>query len=115
MLFNVQLGYPRWLKGTIPTGKKTIVFGEHARERMFDKGGLRLPSSCIFDFSLFRVVEIETAGRIITKMVVRKTHNDEFDLCMAIIPKTKGVWFAKTVWLNRVDDNHSTLDTSRFS
>jgi hypothetical protein len=60
------------------------------------------------------IVELEVYQNAVVKILLRVPYNGEFDLCLAVIPL--GKWAkVKTAWLNRKDDNHQTLDASRYN
>ena len=72
---------------------------------------LNLPRS--LDTSKAQVIEVETSGNKTTKVLYRIPYDDLHDFtygCNA--RKTSSV---KTVWLNRNDDLHRTLDTSKYN
>lgn len=58
------------------------------------------------------IFEIEIGKHdTIEKICIRMSYSKDYDLCMAIIPDGLIV---KTVWLNSRDDNHKTLDKTRY-
>jgi hypothetical protein len=52
-------------------------------------------------------------GRRVRKIVVRTGLDDYFDIVFVLVPGPNK-WAVKTVWLNAVDDVHTTLDKSRY-
>jgi hypothetical protein len=114
-LYHKDVFMPRRIKGLVPSGVKQIVYSGHAvRESKEDRyGRLTLPERINLDAC--EVIEVlEEYGRA-AKLVVRHSLDEMRHLCLAIIPtEDKRVWFAKTVWANLVDDNHSTLNASLY-
>lgn len=73
-------------------------------------GVIELPAT--INLSDATIFEIEIgANETIEKICVRMDYTQDFDICMAIIPDGLVV---KTVWLNRTDDIHRTLNARRY-
>lgn len=72
-------------------------------------GQITLPVAITFGGKDIIEAEVLEGGRV-TKIVVRLRYNAEFDCCYAIGEGGP----LKTVWLNRADDTHSTLNRSRY-
>ncbi len=64
-----------------------------------------------YNFSKAEIVEVEVKNGVAIKVVARFDYNDKYDLTIVVVPQTKIV---KTVWLNRKDDIHNTLDATKY-
>ena len=109
MIYHKEIGFPRCYRR--PVGKYATALSRHARTREVEKG-FRVPA--IVDLSKFDVIEIEMSNGIVTKMVIRGEYSDWYDIVLVVIPRSHGL-FVKTAWLNEWDDNHSTLDASKYA
>lgn len=60
--------------------------------------------------------EVEVVNGEIVKFYVRQPMNDDLDITVVIgIDKNSSVMYVvKTAWVNRNDDIHSTLDSSKY-
>lgn len=112
-LYHRDIGFPADLK--TPNGAFLVNYSDHARRAAADDrfGSISLPAA--IDFRPGRgaeLIEVETdpAG-LIVKAVWRVRHDAENDIVMVILMRQKLV---KTVWLNRADDLHTTLDESKY-
>jgi hypothetical protein len=74
-------------------------------------GVIQLPDSVMFDER--NAVEMECVGKAVTKVVVRQPYDNEHDIVLAMIP-TGPEFTVKTVWLNRRDDQHFTLNRNAY-
>ena len=103
--FNASVYLPPSLP--LPQGVFRLHYSVHAKERILDNKYGRLSVPGELDTSKAKMVEVELDNKGICKIVYRIPMDDYFDLCLAIIPKD--VFFVKTVWANRWNDNHSTI------
>jgi hypothetical protein len=62
-----------------------------------------------------QIVEAESDGAAVYKVVVRVPHKEGFDICIAFLPNLGGESLVKTCWLNRTTDKHATLDKSKYA
>lgn len=62
-----------------------------------------------------QIIEVEVWNNHIVKAVVRTTYNDICDLILVLIPGSPAEATVKTCWLNRRDDNHRTLDRTKYA
>lgn len=98
--------------GNVPnvtyTGK--LQYTEHAkRAAMTDRYGyITLPSTVN---ASAKVVEVEVKRGKPVKALFRSAYDRKHDLCLVVLLDTGTV---KTVWLNRANDLHKTLDKSRY-
>ena len=109
--YNVQQ-YPE-LK-SIELGHISLCYSNHSKHRASERC-LELPESVLI--SRGSVVEIEKRGnaKAISKLVVRTSYNGELDLILVLVPRSErelgqGILSVKTLWLNRKDDKHETLN-----
>lgn len=73
-------------------------------------GKINLPK--VIDSRNATLIEIEIKDSKVTKAVFRTPHDDKHDLSLAIVPE---IALVKTVWLNRRDDEHSTLRKEKYA
>ena len=87
------------------------VYTKHARESaLTDKYGLIiLPKT--YNIAKSDIIELEIKNNDINKLVIRIGYNDKYDLILVISFYTGMI---KTVWLNKKDDNHYTLDKNKY-
>ena len=71
---------------------------------------MSLPTS--LDIEEAKLIEIEVEANEVIKCVYRTKYDDTLDLIIVLIPQRS---FVKTVWFNRSDDKHSTLQHWRYS
>lgn len=60
------------------------------------------------------VFEVEVKNNGIAKFVVRFKYNNIYDASIVLVPRGSENLFCKTIWFNRSDDNHRTLDSSKY-
>lgn len=111
-LYHYQLGLP---KVQLPQGVALLEYTGHAKRAANDDryGVITLPVA--LDTSAAKVIEVEVDGNAVTKVLYRVSYDHKHDLCLAVIPRRYGAWLVKTVWLNRKDDTHRTLDEKRYT
>ena len=100
--------------------RRDIVLSEHAvksfAERDIDKG---------YIFALLKynrkgeIFEVEKSGKYIHKFVIRLPYDLEKDVCIVLRDKfdeetLKPNLLLVTAWFNSREDNHSTLDASKY-
>lgn len=108
-LFHESLGFPPGLR--MPAPGLRLQYGPHARAAAGKDGRARfLPFELPFGA---RVVEAETECEVVVKWVVRMAmpYDPDYDLILVIQPNG----FVRTVWQNRWDDTHQTLDAGRYT
>lgn len=109
MKYHIELGIPEDVETQF--GAMLLDYSPHALQAAQDDryGTINLPR--VLDTSKARVIEVETDGRKTRKVLYRIPHDPEHDLLLAIDPDRR---YVKTVWLNRNDDIHGTLDPSKY-
>jgi hypothetical protein len=87
------------------------VYSQHALNAKSDRyGTIELPET--ITFSGENVFEVEIENNRVTKMAVRLPYKNDCDLCVVFL---MGSGFVKTVWLNKHEDTHKTLNLSKYS
>lgn len=109
MKYHFEVGIPAHLKtkwGVIP-----LTYSQHAkREARGDRYlPIRLPAK--LDTNAAKVIEVETEGDVVTKVLYRVPYDTEHDLVLAVMPRQR---FVRTVWLNRKSDTHKTLKREEY-
>lgn len=109
-LYHAEIRLPDGF--TIPTARVALKWTRHAeRARWDDRYGM-IPMFSTIPLSQFEVIEVGVEAGIIAKILVRGHYTDEIDICFVLIPGPQYV--VKTVWMNRRNDQHKTLDRSKY-
>lgn len=89
-----------------------LRYSRHALNAANDDryGKLDLPVS--LDTRKADLIEAEVTGDKVTKAVYRMPLSDDLDLCVVVHPHDG---FVRTVWANRKEDVHHTLDRSKYA
>lgn len=99
----------------IPTGNFSLEPTRHAKEEAKDTNkrdvdGIDIPDSVDIDED--DVFEIYTRNGYVVRMCARVLYDGKYALCFAIdFEDAKNL---RTVWLNRYDDLHSSLDMNLY-
>lgn len=114
MLYHFQLGFPETLK-IKEQYTFNITYSKHALEaaRTDRYGIMKLPERVVIPRTY--IVEVETQDNIeVDKIVFRipYEYDDTLDLCLVIIPNNS---LCKTLWLNKVEDLHKSLNKERYT
>lgn len=99
-LFHVEVGIPEALKASLPYPR--LRYGRHAQQAAVDEGLRTLPSVLP---KAIKVVEVEVTNGKASKWVIRTQIDPQRDLVLVVVADG----FVKTVWCNRVSDQHKTL------
>jgi len=70
---------------------------------------IRLPE--VINLSQGKIIELEVVNSKPHKLVVRLPYDAHCDICIVMLVAERIV---KTVWLNRSNDTHRTLDRSKY-
>ena len=115
MLYHAETGIP--FNINLPVSLD-LFYSDHAqRAATSDRyGRIDLhPSILTVDA---KVIEVETCDRTGNpiKVLLRKPHDERNDICLAIALNSsrQGRFVVKTVWLNRKDDLHKTLNKKKY-
>lgn len=105
-LYHRVIGFPSPLR--IPMGDILLQNSFHARQQAYER---RITIPAIVNLADATIIEVETDwhGRVV-KTVARFPYDRLRDLTIVML--TNGA--VKTVWLNDVDDEHETLDLTRY-
>jgi hypothetical protein len=95
---------------SLPQGKFNLRYYQHAVEVANRR---HIPLLGVLDTKNAEVVEVKTKGAIPEKVVFRIPFDNGDHLCLAV-ETTRDTWWVRTLWKNRADDNHETLDTSKY-
>ena len=97
-------------------GQAKLLWTKHASLRCIEK-------------SITKTAELDINGNVVemefnlrtrkpSKIIVRVSHDSEYDMVIALVPckqTAEGFLLVTTVWLNHKEDNHATLRTERIS
>jgi hypothetical protein len=109
-LYHADLGLP---KINFPQGIFKLRYSDHAkREAKKETLELGLPAS--LNTMSARIVEVETAKQKTIKIVYRQHYFGQKDLII-VVSVVEYPWVVKTIWINHVDDNHSTLKKEKYN
>jgi hypothetical protein len=102
MLYHIDVQWPKH----IPTqwNDVPVIYSKHAESRCNEKG-IRLQGRITG-----KAFECEYSEGRLTKLALRCKYSDSHDLCVVI----SNTGIVITAWLNHKQDNHKTLDTSRY-
>ena len=84
-------------------------FDDTTERRQFDADSIMKIINKLKTFDNIRAFEVETDGHALTKCVVRVGFNGKKDICIVF---REG--FVVTAWLCNKDDNHRTLDKTKY-
>lgn len=109
-LYHVDIGFPADLK--LPRGQLALEYSFHARRAAETD---RISPYCslpgLLDLSA-GIVEVEVKHGKLIKVVTRQPYSEQVDIVLVVMLTTGRV---KTVWFNRTNDKHRTLDRSRYA
>lgn len=96
-----------------------IEVSEHANKRFVEKN---IDKGYIFALLKYNrkgeIFEVEKQGKYIEKFVIRMAYDLENDVSIVLMVKcdeaNKRSLIMPTVWLNNRNDNHSTLDDTKY-
>lgn len=102
-------GLPNLKIGTL----NGVILSYHAQERARLKHiDIKLVNLSTFIPADWEVVELEVVNGIPIKIVARREFTPIEDLVIVILRKERLI---KSLWVNRRDDKHSTLDKTPYS
>lgn len=81
-----------------------------AERRNFDLDGIMNVTKALKKMDSVQAFEVETEKGKLTKCVVRVSYNNRKDICLVF-----RYGLVITAWLCSKDDNHKTLDKSRYA
>ncbi len=104
----------------LPT-EVVLVYSPHALEEAENEQGRGIDLSSWLPRKLtlrcVTVVEATIVKDVVHKLVVRYTlPGTDFDMVLVMVPTSEPTrWKVSTVWANRTDDTHQTLNTRHFA
>ncbi|QWT30094.1 hypothetical protein SEA_TUNATARTARE_232 [Streptomyces phage TunaTartare] len=113
LLYHFEIALPKGFSA--PQQRVRINYGAHARKEAFQDryGKIKLPG--FITLRRFQVIEVGMIDGKVSKILFRGKLDDTRDLCIVLIPGVDNKpWFCKTVWVNLNNDQHRTLDTTRY-
>lgn len=108
-IYHSKIGFPRSYRR--PVGTMALNASRHAEQRGNDWGVI-IPTS--INMRDAKVFEIGMECGKLTKIAVRTSYDSQSDICL-VIGIRNGRYSIITLWLNAVDDEHYTLNFSRYS
>ena len=109
MIYHRDIGFPKNFRR--PVGRAALAHSRHALRQSTERG-IKIPTH--IDFRYVDIIEVGIDRGRLNHLLVRMCNDHENDLCMALAIEY-GKFITKTVWLNGVNDLHSTLDRSKYS
>lgn len=98
-----------------PTARVRLIWTHRAdRARFDDRFANVIPKFDNIPLSAFKVIEVGVEADRVVKIVVRGHWTTDLDLVFVLIPSTRTSWLVKTVWINRRNDVHKSLDRSKY-
>lgn len=107
MLFHRDIYFPAQLK--CPQGKFVLKYGSHAKQRAALNA---IPIPTILDTAQAVVIEAELVHNKVVKILYRLAYDSMRDILLAVDVEH---WFIKTIWANRKNDTHKTLNRSAYA
>lgn len=107
-LYHADLGIPQHINLEFAC---YLNYTLHAREAAKSDryGPINLPT--VFDTRNATLIEVGVENGSVVKAMYRQHYDNRHDLCLVINLKANKV---VTVWLNEKNDNHKTLDASKY-
>lgn len=97
-----------------PTQRVELVWTRHADMARMDDRYCEIPRFRTATLRRLKVVEVGVESNKISKILFRGRLDDDYDVCMVLIPNGVKPWIVKAVWVNRNSDSHSTLDRTKY-
>lgn len=116
-VYNKAIYWPEELQIKITAYQQFKYFLRPTRHYFSRCKKWHLPFNCYKALMYGEVIEAEIWNNCLMKMVTRlpDRKNKRISLCAVIIPcPGAGEAIVKTVWLNKTDDNHSTLNKKNY-
>ena len=110
-LYHADIYIPSHLN--LPRGPWALYYTEHAkRAAKSDRYGTITLMPYLL-LSKCELIEVETDGEKVIKLLYRTQYDAKLDVCFAVIPEN-GFFRVKTLWLNQRSDKHRTLNRSKY-
>lgn len=115
-LYHRDVFFPEGVLSSYVDYQWNLAYTRHAlREAVQDKLGTLTHAPRSVRFIDDEVIEIETTNGAVTKLVIRTQYDDRRDLILVLRNMQDGAATVITLWTNAVDDNHNTLDKSKYA
>jgi len=108
-LYHESIGLPAGFKA--PSHTVALAYTKHASDVMTERGIRQLKMATL---ARFKPIEVEVINGRVKKIVFRGNYNETHDIVLVLIPEKRNEYVVKTVWLNEKNDNHSSLNISRY-
>ncbi len=110
-LYHTDIRLPTGFR--LPDRVVELAWTRHAEgARHNDRYGV-IPKIPVVNLGLCRTIEVELQGKRVLKVVVRTALDKTNDIVLVLVPGP-GAWTVKTVWINKKNDSHKTLDRSKY-
>lgn len=117
-LYSRQVFWPEAIQAVVDhamSKRYYIDATNHAKEKL---NQLFLPRGLFKAVAYGEVIEAEFVDGLLVKIVTRLPHRTrEADICSAILIEPEGrngILRVKTIWTNRREDNHSTINEEAY-
>jgi hypothetical protein len=115
MKYHRIIGFPKSL--VFPNGILNLIYTKHADEKsQFIFGDEKIMHD-LFDHIYANkdwIIEVTTDDNIICKSFVTRYRVAAFDIVLVVKILTNHTGLVITVWDNNTEDNHETLDKSKY-
>ena len=113
-LYHFELGIPASiLNALVSKTFDKLTYSRHAKLAcVSDRYGKIMKPPFSVSLTDKNIIEVEAINGSASKVLARLPYNEQYDILVAFFPESK---FVKTVWLNDRNDNHYTLDASKYS
>lgn len=117
-LYHKDIYMPKFLRNISFTEIKIDcisyhAYGEYIKE--VDKFNIKFLIPATVEVNSNNIIEAEIFDGVVEKLVIRNYLTDLLDLVLVICKNNhKGV-VLKTLWINKNDDTHKTLDKSKYA
>ena len=109
-LYHASIRLP---KIPMPVGRAYLYYTRHALNAARDDSIRDYELPKFIDLRYAKVIEVGVEENMLVKVLYRVAFDGDFDLCLVVVPGG-AKWRVISLWLNEVNDNHRTLDHSRY-
>lgn len=113
--YNVDVFMPDEVFNLVERKRYVLIYTNHALHKARrNKHGRLIHLKNSIDLAQCDIIEIDVKNSVCTKILAKKNYNDRFNLILVLKPvKDSSALVVVTVWLNHINDNHSTLNKNR--
>ena len=112
-LYHKDVYLPDEVLNQIEKCRHFLTWSRHASKARFDDRYGTVPQLGSVALNRVEFIEVQTNHDKVCKFVVR-VPLDERDIVMVLMPTHPYELLVKTVWFNKKDDTHNTLDRSKY-